>query len=315
MNVARAPWSSASFLVYLGGLTVLAGGATLLVVESGRTGGSGFVLWSGAVLLVFAACAEGLRRTGHAVAAGLFALNTVAAIVVFGGATEDWFGWFPSGDGSLFGGFHASLLFLALLALVAALVALRLYRFPLLAGVAAASGWFFVTDLLSGGGNWTAIVTIAVGIVLLMVAYSLDSGDSRPFAFWPHVVAGLTIGGGFLWFFHDGNFDWILVGIAALLYIALGDRLMRSSWVVLGAWGLLQMTTHFADKWAGVSLGEFFPLSFFIFPFFGYGGYGSGQGHLWAAPVTYGVLGFVFVGIGLAIARRRRNAIPAAELI
>lgn len=317
MNVVRAPWSSASFLLYLGGLTVFAAGVALLTVESGETGEFGFVLWSGLVLAVFGACAEGFRRTGHAVAAGLFALNTVAAIVVFAGAIEDWLGWFPNDDRGLFEGFDVSLLVLELLAVVAAFRALRLFRFPLLAGLASASGWFFVTDLLSGGGDWSAIVTIAYGLVLLLVAVALDGGDSRPFGFWPHVIAGLTIGGGLLWFFHDGDFDWILVAIASLLYIALGSRLMRSSWVVLGAWGLLQVTTHFADKWGGTSLGDFFPFSFLLFPFFGFGFDESGNGpdHVWAAPVSYAVLGFVFVGIALLIARRRRDVIPAAELL
>jgi hypothetical protein len=44
-----------------------------------------------------------------------------------------------------------------------------------------------------------------------------------------HVVAGLTIGGGLVWFFNDGDFAWILIGVAGLLYVALGDRLQRSS--------------------------------------------------------------------------------------
>ena len=315
MNAVRVPWSSASFLLYLGGLTVLASGVAYLAVEAGETGDFGFVLWSGLVLAIFAAFAEGFRRTGHAVAAGLFALSTVVAIVAFAGAIEEWFGWLPADSDSVFGGFRVSFLLLELLLFVASLVALRRFRFPLLAGVAAASGWFFVTDFLSGGGGWTAIVTIAVGLVLLLVALGLDAGASSPSAFWPHVVAGFTIGGGLLWFFHDGSFDWILIGIAALLYISLGDRLMRSSWAVLGAWGLLQVTSHFADKWAGTSLGEFFPLSILLFPFFGFGEDGNGPARPWAAPLSYALVGFVFVGLGLLIARRRRDLLPAAELL
>ncbi len=315
MTVVRAPWSSASFLLYLGGLTVFAAGVALLAIESDETGAFGFVLWSALVLIAFGLCAERFRRTGHAVTAGLFAFNTVVAIVVFAGAILEWLGWFPGNDEGLFEGFRVSLLLLELLAVMAAFRALRLFRFPLLAGLVAASGWFFVTDLLSGGGDWSAIVTIGYGLVLLLVAASLDAGDSRPFGFWPHVIAGLTIGGGLLWFFHDGDFDWILIGVTSLLYIALGSRLMRSSWVVFGAWGLLQVTTHFADKWGGTSLGDFFPFSFLLFPFFGFGFDESGPDHVWVAPVSYAVLGFVFVGIGLRIARRRRDEIPAAELL
>jgi hypothetical protein len=318
MNVARAPWSSASFLVYLGGLTILASGLALLAIQGSSKGEAGFVLWAALVLAAFLACAEGFRRTGHAVAAGLFAFNSVGALVVFAAALERWFGWLANTSGP-FDGFHVSLLVLELLALVAALVALSRYRFPLLSGVAAAAGWFFVTDLISNGGNWTAIVTIAVGLVLLGVGVAVDGGPSRPLGFWVHFVAGVTIGGALLWFFHDGNFDWILIAVAALAYIALGDRLLRSSWVVLGAWGLMQATTHFADKWDGIGGGGgeiFFPFSLFLFPFYGFGlSSDSGPGRLWAAPVSYAILGLFFVAIGLLIARRRRDVIPAAELL
>lgn len=318
MNAVRAPWSSASFLVYLGGLTVFASGLVLLLIESDENGDAGFVLWTALILAVFLLCAEGLRRTGHAVGAGLFAFNSVWAAVVFVGAAEEWLGWLTDSESSPFGGFHVSLLILELLALVGALIALRIYRFPLLAGLAAAAGWLFVTDFISNGGGWTALVTIAVGLALLAVGVVLDGGPSRPYGFWVHVAAGLTIGGGLLWFFHDGDFEWILIAVAALAYVALGDRLLRSSWVVLGAWALLQVTTHFADKWAGFGADAgFFPLSLILFPFFGFGfdDSGSGPDRLWAAPVSYAVLGFLFVGVGLLIARRRRGVIPAAELL
>jgi hypothetical protein len=126
------------------------------------------------------------------------------------------------------------------------------------------------------------------------------------------VVSGLTIGGALLWFFHEGDFDWILIAIAALLYISLGDRLMRSSWVVLGAWGFLQSTSHFAEKWSDLTS---FGL-FYLFPFST--NFDSGfEEHYrpWAGPLTFAVVGFFFIGIALFLARRRRDVIPAAELL
>jgi LPXTG-motif cell wall-anchored protein len=80
----------------------------------------------------------------------------------------------------------------------------------------------------------------------------------------------------------------------------------------------LQATTHFADKWAGLSAGDFFPVSLLLFPVFGFGAFFGDSGtrrHIWAAPVSYAILGLVFVAIGLFIARRRREMIPAAELL
>jgi len=150
------------------------------------------------------------------VTAGLLALSLVASFVVLLGALLDWFGWLASVDDSAFRGFRVSLLFLELALVVSAAVALRLFEFPLLVFVVAASTWFFLSDLASGCTS----------------------------------CPGLTIGGGLLWFFHDGDWEWILVAIAGLLYVAVGDRLLRSSWVVLGGWGILQAAAHFAAKWS-----------------------------------------------------------------
>ena len=252
MNAVRVPWSHASFLVYLGGLTTLVAMLAFLSVESGKHGSGGLVGWSALVFAVLAVLAFLSKRAGRLVTAGLYALSAVAAFVVFFGALLDWFGWLPDiNNGSAFGGFRFWLLVLELSIVVASAVALRIFRFPLLVLVVAASAWLFVTDLVSGGGDWSAIVTIAYGLALLAVAVGYDSGGSRIYGFWLHVVAGLTIGGGLLWFFHDGDWDWVVVGVAALAYILLGDRLLRSSWVVLAAWGLLQVTTHFAGEVGG----------------------------------------------------------------
>jgi uncharacterized membrane-anchored protein YitT (DUF2179 family) len=313
MSAVRVPWSSASFLVYAGGLTILFALVALLSIAAGDHGAGGLVLWSLLVFVLVSVLAFGAKRTGHAVTAGVLALSSLATFVVVLGALLDRFGWFPSTD-HVFEGFRFWLLVLELATLVAAAVALRLFRFPAFVFIVAAAAWFFVTDLISGGGDWTAIVTIGVGLALLAAAVSVDHG-SRIYAFWLHVAAGLAIGGGLLWFFHDGDFDWIVIGVAALLYIALGDRLLRSSWIVLATWGLLQVTTHFAEKWADLGVVTFFPLGIVFFPFFGYDEFEEGKHHAWAAGLAYALLGAVLIGIGLLIARRRRASIPAAEML
>jgi hypothetical protein len=314
MNAVRVPWSSAAFLVYLGGLVILAAILALLNVQAADHGDFGLVFWAALVFAVLTACAYGFRGRGHLVTAGLFALSSVAAFVVFVGAVFEWFGWLPD-DIEVFRGFHFWLLVLEALTVVAAGAALRAFRFPLLVLVIAGGSWFFVTDLVSGGGDWSAIVTIAFGLGLLFPALAADAGGSSVNAFWIHVVAGVTIGGGLLWFFNDGDFDWILIAVAGLLYIAFGERLQRSSWVVFGAWGLLQTAGHFAGKWSSITEG-LFPL-FYLFPFaitLG-DGFGERHEHEWAGPLTFAVTGLVFIGIALYIVRRRRSTIPAADIL
>jgi MFS family permease len=314
MNAVRVPWSAASFLAYLGGLTILVAMLVFLSVESGENGASGLVGWSALALAVLTLLALASKRKGRLVTAGLYALSVVAAFVVFFGALLDWFGWLPDTNVT-FKGFHFWLLVLELAAVVAAVVALHVFRFPLLVLLVAVTAWFFVTDLLSGGGDWSATVTIAYGLALLGVAVSYDSSGARIYGFWLHVVSGLTIGGGLLWFFHDGDWEWGVIGVAAVLYIGLGDRLLRSSWIVLAAWALLQVTTHFAERFANVRLFAFFPLGFFFFPFFGFGDSDQNQQHRWAAPLSYAALGLVFIMLAQLIARRRREAIPGADVL
>jgi hypothetical protein len=84
---------------------------------------------------------------------------------------------------------------------------------------------------------------------------------------------------------------------------------------VLGAWGLFQVTTHFAEKWAEVQFLAFFPLGLFFFPFFGLSTSAQTKQHPWTAPLAYAVLGLVLIVIAQLLVRRRRDPLSAAELI
>jgi hypothetical protein len=313
VNVVRVPWSGPSFLAYLGGFTVLFATATFLGIQADEHGAAGLTFWAALACGVVAPLALLARRTAHRVSAGLLAVVSVVAFGVFIGALFDWFGWLPEDSDSAFGGFRLSVLALELLVTAAAVVALLVFRFPLLVFVAAAGAWFFTTDLISNGGNWSAIVTIAVGLAFLVAALVVDGGEGSPAAFWLHVVSGLTIGGGLVWFFHESDLDWILVALAGLAYIALGDRLARSSWMVLGAWGLLQAASHFADKWSGFS-DIFFPF-FYLFPFSLFSAFGEPGRHPWIGPLIFAGLGAAFFAIAMLLARRRADRTPGADLI
>jgi hypothetical protein len=317
VTAVRVSWSSASFLAYLGGITILFSTLALLAVESTEHGAFGLVFWTALIFAILAGGALAARAKGHPVTAGLLALSAVAAFVIFIGSVLDWFGWLPNvrDDRTFLTGFHFWLLALELIAVVASAAALRMFRFPLLVFVLAAASWFFVFDLLSNGGGWAAIVTIVVGLVFLLAGIAVDGGPSQPFGFWLHVAAGLALGGGLLWFFHDGNFDWIVIALLGLVCIALGNRLGRASWVVLGTWGMLQTAAFFADKWSDIAAAGFF--FFPLFPFvtisgFVDEGYSERHEHQWAGPVTFALTGLVFMGLALFLARRSRP--PIAEI-
>lgn len=317
MTVVRVPWSGAAFLAYLGGFTVLFASLVLLAVQANEYGDAGLVFWAAVVFAVLAALAYAAVKTAHRVTAGLLGMVCVAAFAVLVGTLLAWFGWWPDEWGPPFEHFNFWLLVLEALTLAAAVVAWRIFRFPLLVFVIALSAWYFVSDLISNGGDWSAVVTVLIGALFFVSAGAADAGESPVSGFWLHVASGLAIGGGLLWFFHDGDFDWILVGLAGLAYIAIGERLARSSWVVLGAWGLLQAATHFADKWSDVVAGGFLPFDFLLLPFFIFGEDFTGTDadkHQWAGPLIYAALGLVYIAFALILARRRAS-VAGAEVI
>jgi hypothetical protein len=280
-------------------VTVLVAAVWLNSILSDHYAAAAFAGWSALVLAGALACAFSFRLAGRPLLAGLFAFVSVPLFGVFVAALEDWLGWLPGRDVSAFGGFHWGLLLLELLIVVFALRALRVFRHPLLVLAAAGVGWYFLTDVLSSGGNWSAWVSILYGLCLLPAAF----GVNRVYGFWLHVVSGLTIGGGLLWFWHETDWNFVLIALASLVYVFFGGATRRSSWTVLGAVGLLLTTVRFVDQWFG-SIN-------FLFFFFGLG---EEPKHDWARPLGFVVLGFVYVALGIVLHRRERKpATPARE--
>jgi hypothetical protein len=289
MRVARAGWTSASFLLYVGALLALFAAFAWQAVISSEHSRGAFAGWSALFVAIAGAVATSLRSRRRPLAAGLFAFVAVGLFAVMVGAFFDWFGWL-SGDAPLHG-FHWGNLGLALLTVLAAFAAIRTYRFPLLVAIAAGVGWYFVTDVLSSGGNWSTVVTLLTGLALFITGLSLDGGDSRPYGFWVHVTAGLTIGGALLYWWHSSDTDWALIIVFGLVFIAVGAAARRSSYAVLGAVGLALATGHY-------SLGEAF----------GVRSDSIQRPSTWAGPVAYLCLGFFLVLVGLLLSRRNGTA-------
>lgn len=287
MQVVRAGWTSASFLAYSGALLALVASIFWLGVISDEHSSGAFAGWSALFFAVASICATVLKRRGRRVSAGLFAVVAVGLFGVMVGAFLDWFGWLGSGGG-LFGGFRWGVLAIELLLFLAARIALRIFRFPLLVALVAGAGWYFVTDVVSSGGNWSAVVALLLGIFLFFRGLVLDGGPRRPYGFWVHVVAGLTIGGAFLFFWHKSDGDWTLIILASLVYIGLGSAIRRSSYAVLGVVGLVLATAYF-------SLRETIP--FFDESF-------EGSGSPWAAPLAFVCLGLFLSLLALLLWRR-----------
>ena len=297
MGAIHPRWAAWSYLLYAGGLVLLGAAAALLSWFSSHYGAFKYVVLSFVVFFGFAFVARALRRDGrHPIAAGLFAFTSVWLFAAFLAALYKWFGWLDFG-GSAFSGFNVARLSLVLLTLIAALVARRLFAFPLLMLIVVQLSWFFVTDLVSGGGDWSAVVTFVIGLVFLFQARITDGGPNSVYAMWLHVAAGLTIGGSLLWFLHHGHFEWTLIAVAGLLFVKLADAFQRASWAILGSIGILAGATHFAASWshAGTSRAVIAGAV-----------YESSGSRGWVPSVVFGVAGALLMALGGLLANRRR---------
>jgi hypothetical protein len=278
MGAGKPIWTTSSLLIYTGGLTVLGAGLGALSYLSSSNGSGALAGWALLVLVVLYGLAHDFRRRDRPLAAGIFAFVSVIAWGAFVGLTWRWFGWL--GTTSSFKHFSLGRLSLELLILIAARDDRRRFGFPFITLISALVGWFFVIDLLSSGGNWTAFVTLVIGLVYLIVGWVSD----KPSAFWLHLVGGALIGGSFVYWWHTSDAQWALISIVSLVYVLLAYATKRSSWAVLGTIGFFAATIHYVvgSPLAVVRQGV------------------AG----WAPPVAFACLGFWLVLLGL---RGRRS--------
>ena len=290
MHSRKPVWKTSSFLVYSGGLTVLGAAVATLAYLSGHYGKGWLTGWGLLVLVILRFIAEALRLRGRWVAAGIFAFASVIAWGMFLGLAWHWFGWLDHWD-SAFGGWSLAHLSLEFLILVAAIGDRRHWGFPFITLISAVVGWFFITDFISNGGNWTYVVTLIVGIAY----FAAGSVSREPWAFWLHLVGGALIGATLLRWWHTTDFDWALISAVALVYVGIAYATRRSSWAVYATLGFFGATIHYLVGSPTGIVGNIVS--------------GTTPPHVspWAPALAFGLLGFWLVLLGL-LGRRSRVA-------
>jgi hypothetical protein len=299
-------WTSATFLVYAGGLTVLIGGLFALAYLAANYGPGAEAAWALLILVILYGIAHALRVRERPVAAGIFAFASVIAWATFLVFLFEWWGW--NGVHGSFGHWSWSRLVLWLLILAAARDDRRRFNFPFIRVISAVVGWLFLIDVTTSGGNFTAAVTLIVGLVYLL----LGSIRNEPSAFWLHLVGGMLIGGAIIFWAHTSDGDYAVVSIVAFVFVILAYATKRSSWAVLGAIGFYIATIHYLIG-SPTALAEGF-----------FGGVSTGSciatpGNApvctssgspispWSPALAFGLLGFFLVLLGM-LGRRRTAA-------
>jgi hypothetical protein len=287
-------WTSSTFLVYTGGLTVLGAAIGALGYLSGQYPGNGQgTAWTLLILVILYAIAVLLAVIGRPIAAGIFAFSSVIVWGIFVGVLFSWFGW-TNGSFGDFGHWSWSRLAFELLVLIVAVAERRIFRFPFIALISTVVGWFFVIDLITSGGNFTLAVSLVVGLVYFLVG----SVSRKPSAFWLHLVAGLLVGVPILKWCHTSTFDFAVIAFISLVYVGVAQATRRSSWAVYGTIGFFIVTVHFlVGSPTGIIAGAI-----------------SGQPpsiSAWSFPLAFGLLGLWLVFLGLLGRGRRTPADPA----
>jgi hypothetical protein len=299
-------WTSATFLAYLGGLTVLLGGLAALQYLSGNYGNGARAGWALLILVILYAIAHVLRGRERPIAAGIFAFASVIAWGAFVILLFRWWGW--NGVDASIKHWSWSRPVAELLVLAAAWYDRRRFNFPFIRVISAVVVWLFIIDLITAGGNFTAAVTLLVGLAYLLAG----SIRNEPSAFWLHFVGGLLIGGSILFWAHTSDGDYAVVSIVAFLFVLIAYATKRSSWAVFGAIGFYIATVHYIIG-SPTALAE---------GFFGLGSSGhciaspggapvctSSAASIspWSPALAFGLLGFFLVLLGM-LGRRTTTA-------
>jgi hypothetical protein len=308
---AKPIWTSATFLVYTGGLTVLLGGLAALGYLSSQYGKGATTGWALLILVILYGIAHALRIRKRPIAAGIFGFASVIAWGALVILAFEWWGW--KGVNAPLSHWSWARTLAILLILAAAWDDRRRFNFPFIRVISAVLAWVLVLDLLPAGGNWTAAWALIVGLVYLVAG----TIRNEPSTFWLHLVGGVLIGGAILFWAHTSDGDYAVVSIVAFLFVIFAYATKRSSWAVLGTIGFYIATIHYIVG-SPTALVE---------GAFGLSGTGAGcnpRGPLggplcastgspispWSPALAFGLLGFFLVLLGLA--GRRRTAATLA---
>ena len=251
---------------YFGAMLMISACAWFLGDKWDVLGSQGVLVTSLLYMTVAASVGWWLRGRGFIVGGGLLITVAVCLVPLITYSIQDLLGLWPANHPGPYGEFyplvHASWIVMELATIAAASVALYFVRFGFLTAPLAFSLWFLSMDLAAlilgqelGPGNERAWISVAVGLVIILVGYGLertlhtaDGPKTEDFAFWCYLFGLMAFWGGLTAM--DGNselnrFLYLLVNIGL---IGLALYLKRTVFLVFGAIGVHVYLGHLAYR-------------------------------------------------------------------
>lgn len=141
--------------------------------------------------------------------------------------------------------------------LIAASIALWIYRLPFLLFIVAVTLWYLQMDLvpfifhdLDYTWELRRLTSVVSGIVFMLLAFWIDirSGRKKDYAFWLYLVGVVTFWGGLTAMGSDSELGKFIYFCINLLLLFIGAILVRRVFAVFASIGIIIYFYHLADK-------------------------------------------------------------------
>lgn len=141
--------------------------------------------------------------------------------------------------------------------LIAASIALWIYRLPFLLFIVAVTLWYLQMDLvpfifhdLDHTWELRKLTSVVSGVVFMLLAFWIDirSGRKKDYAFWLYLVGVVTFWGGLTAMGSDSELGKFIYFCVNLLLLVIGAILVRRVFAVFASIGIIIYFYHLADK-------------------------------------------------------------------
>lgn len=246
-------------LYYAGALVVISSMGWFMTNAWERFGGSGILIISSLYALAFVMVGNQLwSKSDLKIPGGLLITCAVGMVPLMVYGFQRTTGLWPQGDPGAYQNYHywikGSWFFIELGTILAALLALRFFRFPFLTAPIAFSLWYMsmdLTPLLFGKTDFTTDerlhVSLVFGLIMLVATYLIDRRTREDYAFWGYLFGMCSFWGGLS--LMDSQSEWskfcyCLINIGLMMTSIF---LNRKVFIIFGALGVSGYMGHLAN--------------------------------------------------------------------